>query len=361
MIRGNVEKRISSILDNGDYILGSDVHLLEKKLAEYVGVEECITCASGTDALLIPLMAQGIGPGDAVFTSSFSFFATAEVISLVGAHPVFVDIDEKTFNIDPILLEKEIQKVVKNNRLKPKCIIPVDLFGLLADYEKIMEIAKKYNLFVVEDAAQSFGASFNNKNSCSFGHVSGTSFYPAKPLGCYGDGGAIFTNDIDLSEKYKSIRVHGQGLDKYNNERIGLNSRLDSIQAAILICKMQIFDDEIKRRNEIAEFYSNELNQIVTTPYVNEKFISSWAQYSILTESEKHREIIIDSLKKHNIPSVIYYKTPLHLQNAFKQYGYKQGDFPISEKTSRRILSLPMHPYLNIKELNDVVEAIKEI
>ena len=361
MIENDVQKKISTILNNGDYILGSDVNLLEKKLSDYVGVKECVTCASGTDALLIPLMEKGIGPGDVVFTSTFSFFATAEVICLVGARPIFVDVDKDSFNINPELLEKKIKEVIQEGKYKPRCIIPVDLFGYLADYSKIMKIAKKYNLFVIEDAAQSFGASFNGNMSCSFGDVAGTSFYPAKPLGCYGDGGAIFTNDTQLADNYRSIRVHGQGLDKYNNETIGLNSRLDSIQAAVLLSKMIIFNDEIKKRNKIAEFYNNELKNIVKVPEINKNTTSAWAQYSILTISENHRDLIINHLKKNNIPSVIYYKIPLHLQKVFQSYGYIKGDYPISEDISKRILSLPMHPYLTFDELNKIVNTLKEL
>jgi dTDP-4-amino-4,6-dideoxygalactose transaminase len=224
-------------------------------LAEYVNVEECITCASGTDALLIPLIAQNISSGDAVFTTNFSFFATSEVISHIGATPVFVDVDKNTFNISPELLENQIKKVIKEGKLKPKAIIAVDLFGQLADYNAIKKIAEKFNLFLIEDAAQSFGASFKNIKSCSFGDVAATSFYPAKPLGCYGDGGAIFTNNKELANIYRSVRVHGQGKDKYDNVRIGLNSRLDTIQASVLLNKLDIFDDEIKLRNDIADYY----------------------------------------------------------------------------------------------------------
>ena len=284
-IKSNIDRDILSILDKGDFILGEKVYTLEKKLAKYANVKECITCASGTDALLIPLIANNISFGDAVFTTNFSFFATSEVISHIGATPVFVDVDKKTFNISPDLLEIEIKRVIKEEKLKPKAIIAVDLFGQLADYQKIKKIADKFDLFLIEDAAQSFGASFKDMKSCSFGDVAATSFYPAKPLGCYGDGGAIFTNNKELADIYRSIRVHGQGKDKYDNVRIGLNSRLDTIQAAVLLNKLEIFDNEIESRNNIANYYSEKLNDYVVVPFIEENNISSWAQYSILVNN----------------------------------------------------------------------------
>ena len=259
-IRKPLEKRISKILDHGAYIMGPEVFELEEKLADYCGIKHAISCSSGTDALLIPLMAWGIGPGDAVFTTPFTYVATAEVISILGATPIFVDVYESTYNIDCDKLEVEIRKVVKEGKLKPKAIIPVDLFGLPARYRLIDKIAKKYNLKVIEDAAQSFGGSIRDKKVGVFGDVAATSFYPAKPLGCYGDGGAIFTNDDDLAEECKAIRIHGTKKDKYNSEMIGLNGRLDSIQAAVLLEKLSIFDDELDLRNEINSHYRKYLN-----------------------------------------------------------------------------------------------------
>ena len=255
-------------------------------MADYVGVNECITCASGTDALQISLMANDIGQGDVVFTTNFSFFATAEVVSLVGATPIFVDVDKDTFNLDPKILESTILSVINEGKFKPKAIISVDLFGQLAQYDEIEKIARKYNLLLLEDAAQSFGATYKNKKSCSFGDIAATSFYPAKPLGCYGDGGAVFTNDINLAKKIRSIRVHGEGKDKYDNIRIGLNSRLDTIQAIVLIEKMKIFDKEIKLRNKIATYYSSNLNKYVKVPKVLDNNTSSWAQYSIIVKKK---------------------------------------------------------------------------
>ena len=344
-----------SLLEKGDFILGEKVFELEKKLAQYVGVKECVTCASGTDALLIPLMANNIGPGDAVFTTDFSFFATTEVISLVGATPVFVDIDKDTYNIDPSLLEKQIIKTVKDKKLLPKAIIAVNLFGQICDYASIKEIAKKYDLIVIEDAAQSFGASYKGQKSCSFGDVAATSFYPAKPLGCYGDGGAIFTNDQKLAEIYRSIRVHGQGVDKYDNIRIGLNSRLDTFQAIILLHKLKIFDEELELRNNIAQYYTNNLNKYVKVPYVDFQHISAWAQYSVRVSSDRTK--IIKKLNDTNIPIAIFYQKPFHTLDIYKDISY--GEYSISDNVSNTIFSIPMHPYLSKNDQDIIISTIK--
>ena len=345
------------IFDKGNFILGDQVFQLEKKLADYAGVSECITCASGTDALLIPLMARNIGDGDAVFTTNFSFFATTEVISLVGAKPFFVDIDKKTFNIDPVLLEKQIIKVLEKGIFKPKAIIAVDLFGQLADYEKITKIAKKYDLLLIEDAAQSFGATFKNKKSCSFGDIAATSFYPAKPFGCYGDGGAIFTNDSDLSDSFRSIRVHGQGIDKYNNVRIGLNSRLDTIQAVILLNKLSIFDNEIEKRNNISSYYSKNLTQFLKVPYIAKDNFSSWAQYSLLANNEKERDDLVSFLNKNSIPTAIFYKN-IFSELDFYSKDCNKNEFNISKEISNRIFSIPMHPYISKNEQDFIIDKI---
>ena len=356
-IKNNINKDVLDVFEKGDFIQGQKVFELEKKLADYVGVSECITCASGTDALLIPLMAYGIGKGDAVFTTNFSFFATTEVISLSNATPIFVDIDSKTFNISPQLLEIEIKKVLKKNQFKPKAIIAVDIFGQLANYIEIKKIAKKYNLVLIEDAAQSFGASYKNNKSCSYGDVAATSFYPAKPLGCYGDGGAIFTNNTKLAEIFRSIRVHGQGKDKYDNVRIGLNSRLDTVQAVILLNKLKIFDQEVKNRNTIAEYYNENLKEYVQIPYITNGNISSWAQYSIVLKSEKNRKNLIKKLYNSNIPTAIFYKKPFHSLDIYKSLN--SANFNVSNDISKTILSLPMHPYLNTLELNKIISVIK--
>ena len=345
------------MLEKGDFILGEKVFDLEKKMAEYVGVNECITCASGTDALQISLMANNIGPGDAVFTTNFSFFATTEVISLVGATPVFVDVEEMSFNIDYKLLENKILTVINEGKYNPKAIIAVDLFGQLANYDRIEKIAKKYNLLLIEDAAQSFGASFNGKKAGSFGDLAATSFYPAKPLGCYGDGGAIFTNNIKLAKKIRSIRVHGEGKDKYDNIRIGLNSRLDTIQAIVLLEKMTIFDTEIKSRNNIAKYYTKHLSEYVKTPNIIEGNISSWAQYSILVN--KHdRSKLIKHLMKENIPTAVFYKIPFNMLKLYNNSN--KSSYKISLKLSKRILSIPMHPYLTKTEQNLIIKTIQK-
>ncbi len=336
--------------------MGEQVLELEKKLARYVGVKECVTCASGTDALLIPLMAKNIGKGDAVFTTNFSFFATTEVVSNLGATPVFVDVDSKTFNINPNLLEEEIQNVVKQGKLKPKAIIAVDLFGQLAQYDKIEKIAKKYNLLLLEDAAQSFGATYNKKKSCSFGDVAATSFFPAKPFGAYGDGGAIFTDDSDLANIFRSIRVHGQGIDKYDNIRIGLNSRLDTIQAVVLLNKLKILDNEIMLRNKIAEKYSLLLNDFLETPYVSNNNISSWAQYSLLCNNEIERKKLIQKLKINDVPTAIYYNKPFNELELYENICNKP--FPVSKKHSQKIFSIPMHPYLTDSEIDKITSEI---
>ena len=354
LIKSDVLKSIENVLEHGQYIMGPEVSLLEEKLADYVGAEYCISCSSGTDALLMALMALEVGPGDAIFTTPFTFVATAEVISLLGATPVFVDIDERTYNISPKLLDEAIQGVIDKKYLNPKAIIPVDLFGLPADYNKLKNVARKYNLPFIEDGAQSFGGEIGNQKACSFGDISTTSFFPAKPLGGYGDGGAIFTNDRNFKEKMESIRVHGKGSDKYNNVRIGINGRLDTIQAAILLQKLTIFDQEIQDRQIVAEQYSSQLKDNFVVPYIPDQYTSAWAQYSILTDNNKHREECQQKLKNNNIPSVIYYPIPLHLQKAYGDLGYSKGDFNICESVCERIFSLPMHPYLREAEINQI-------
>lgn len=355
-IRKSLEKRVNKIFDHGAYIMGPEVFELEEKLAHYCGVKHAITCSSGTDALLIPLMAWGIGKGDAVFTTPFTYVATAEVISILGATPVFVDVYESTFNIDCEKLEVEVKKVIKEGKLKPKAIIPVDLFGLPARYRMIRDVAKKYNLRVIEDAAQSFGGSIGKSKVGTFGDVAATSFYPAKPLGCYGDGGAIFTNDDNLAEECKAIRIHGTKSDKYNSEMIGLNGRLDSIQAAVLLEKLTIFDEEIIMRNEVNKLYRKFLNN---AQYHPQNYESAHALFSITLGSNKKRDDLIKRLSSKNIPTVIYYKFPIHLMKAFKYLGYKKDDFPISEMLSKTIVSLPMHPYLAFEEIELIADLLR--
>ena len=355
-IRASLEQRIKKVMDHGAYIMGPEIMELENHLAKYVGVNHCVVCGSGTDALLMPLMAYGIKPGDVIFTSPFTFIATAEVVALLGATTVFVDIDPRTYNMDPGKLEEEIQKFRKNNSgMKAKGIIPVDLFGQTADYDPIETVAKKYDLFVLQDAAQSFGATYKGRKAGSMGNVAATSFFPAKPLGCYGDGGAVFCNDSAMMEKLRSIRVHGQGSDKYNNVRIGINGRLDTMQAAVLLAKMEIFDEEIRLRNKVASRYSENLKNKTVTPYVPREFVSVWAQYSVLAEQ---RDAMLEKLKSRGVPTAVYYPKPLHLQEAFRSLGYKKGDYPVSERIADSIFSVPMHPYLTEDVQDYIVESI---
>jgi len=365
-----LDKNIKTVLAHGNYIMGPEIQQLEQKLGEFVGVKHSISCSSGTDALLMALMAFNIGPGDAIFTTPFTFIATAEVISLLGATPVFVDVDLTTFNIDPGKLEKAIEAANHNRstlhplpitpNLTPKGIIPVDLYGLPADYDRINRIAMENNLFVIEDAAQSFGAGYKGKKSCSLTDIACTSFFPAKPLGCYGDGGMCFTDDDRLADSIKSIRVHGKGTHKYDNARIGINGRLDTLQAAILLAKFDIFPEEIELRNQGAQRYSDLLGpqSSIISPSIPAGMKSVWAQYSILAKDETHRSIIQERLKAKEIPTAVYYPTPLHLQTAFAFLGYRQGDFPISEECCKRIFSIPMHPYLEMKDQERIAEAI---
>jgi UDP-2-acetamido-2-deoxy-ribo-hexuluronate aminotransferase len=388
-IKDKIDAGIQRVLAHGKYIMGPEVFELEERLADYVGVKHCISCASGTDALLMSLMAQGVGPGDAVFTTPFTFVATGEVISLLGATPVFVDIDPRTFNIDAEKLEQAVENlsivdsrsslVTSDQQLTPKGVIPVDLFGLPADYDAINAVAQKYGLFVLEDAAQGFGGTYKGRKAGSLGDVAATSFFPAKPLGCYGDGGAVFTDDDSLAEVLKSIRIHGKGQDKYDNIRIGINGRLDTLQAAILLPKLEIFPEEVQARQKAAERYSELFSaltndqrpatnnyppatsdQRLTTPFVPNGLTSAWAQYSILLAGNKQRSDLQKHLSDSGIPTAIYYPRSLHLQTAYAWFGYQRGDFPVSEDVSERILSLPMGPYAKEEDQVRVVKAVIE-
>jgi len=355
-VRSEIMGRIETILDHGKYIMGPEVKELENELAKYVGVKHAISCSSGTDALLMALMALEIGKGDAVITTPFTFVATAEVINIVGATPIFIDIDPKTYNIDPAKIADAINEAKKKG-LNPKAIIPVDLFGLPADYDTIEEISKEHGLKVIEDACQGFGGEYKGKKLCSFGEFAATSFFPAKPLGCYGDGGAVFTNDDTLADIARSIRVHGSGSDKYDNVRIGLNGRMDTIQAGILLPKLSIFPDEVDKRQEVAKKYSAGLKDTVVVPHIPDGMRSAWAQYSVLSD----RKVEIQTkLKETGIPTAVYYPIPLHMQTAYKYLGYSKGDMPESEAAAERIFSLPMHPYLTDEDIGKVVNAIKE-
>jgi UDP-2-acetamido-2-deoxy-ribo-hexuluronate aminotransferase len=357
-ISAALTENIQRVLAHGQYVMGPEVQELETRLATFVGVKHAISCSSGTDALLMALMAYGVAPGDAVFTTPFTFIATAEVIQLLGATPVFVDIDSKTFNLDPEALAEAISRLGQNPgtaHLKPKGIIPVDLFGQPADYDRIHTTAQGQGLFVLEDAAQSFGATYKGRRAGALSEMAATSFFPAKPLGCYGDGGAVFTDDDDLAEVLASIRVHGQGKHKYEHVRIGLTGRLDTLQAAVLLAKLEIFDQEVTARQRVAQHYSQALQPVVEVPFVDPACTSVWAQYSVLCES---RELLLQKLQEAKIPTAIYYPLPLHLQRAFAHLGYKPGDFPVSESASRRIFSLPMHPYLGPTDQERIIQVI---
>ncbi len=361
ILKEKINTNIQNVLDNGQYIMGNEVKQLEEKLANYTGRKYCATCANGTDALTIAMKVLDIKQGDAVFVPTFTFYSTSEVVSLEGATPIFVDVDERTFNMDTVKLEKAINGIINERKLNPKAIIPVDLFGQTANFQEILKIAKKYNLKVVEDAAQGFGGEINGKKACSFGDISTTSFFPAKPLGCYGDGGAIFTDDEEAYKKILSIRVHGKGSFKYENIRIGLNSRLDTIQAAILLPKLEAFEQyELEARNKFASLYTEKLKNVVKTPVVPEGFISSWAQYTLILESEEQRNIVQAKLKQLEIPTMIYYPIPLHKQISYKGYNFNLEDLKVAEKLCKCVLSLPMHPYMSEEMIDYIVNAIKE-
>ena len=371
-IREKIEANIHQVLDHGKYIMGPEVARLEEKLADFCGVRHAMSCASGTDALLLALLAHGIGPGDAVFTTPFTFIATAEVIRLIGATPVFVDIEKGSYNIDPQKLEQAVSATVKmddqlhplpqipeTGGIKPRAIIAVDLFGLPADYDRINAIARKHGLIVVEDAAQSFGARYNGRPACGLADTACTSFFPAKPLGGYGDGGMCFTNDDAWAEKIRSLRVHGKGTSKYDNVRIGINGRLDTLQAAILLAKFDIFENEVALRRQCADQYTARLKESgLVVPIEQEGYEGVWAQYSLLAADKNTRQVIQEHLKAEGIPTAVYYPIPLHLQTAFADLEYSKGDFPVSEDCSQRIFSLPMHPYLTEELQESVVEAI---
>jgi len=357
-----IDSAIQEVINNTNFIGGKEVNTLEQRLAEYVGVKHCITCANGTEAMTLLMMAWDIKEGDAVFVPDFTFFSTGEIVSFRGATPIFVDVDRDTFNIDTIKLDKAINKVLEEGKLTPKMIIPVDLFGLPADHIEIEKIAKKYNLRILEDAAQGFGGSINGKKACSFGDAATTSFFPAKPLGCYGDGGAIFTNDDELAELLNSLKVHGKGDNKYDNVRIGVNSRLDSIQAAVLNVKLTAFiEHELEDVNRVCKIYTEKLRGIVETPVIPEGYVSSFAQYTIKLKNKEERDSIQAKLKKEGIPSIVYYVKPMHRQGAFAEYDYDDNDFKVTNELCDIVLSLPMHPYLNEEDINKVCSVLSEL
>lgn len=366
VLKQDIDRAVLDVMQSGAFIMGQPVRDLEAQLAEYVGVRHCLTCANGTDALTLALKAWGIGPGDAVFVPDFTFFASAEVVALEGATPVFVDVDADTFNISPTDLERTIEAVIKDGTLMPRVIIAVDLFGLPADYPAIRRIADKYNLYILEDGAQGFGGSIAGRCACSFGDIGTTSFFPAKPLGCYGDGGAVFTDNDEWAALIDSYRVHGKGSYKYDNVRIGMNSRLDTIQAAVLQVKLKAFQEyELEAVNKVAARYTELLKDVpdIKTPVIPEGYTSSWAQYTIQLPDRETRDRLQASLKAQGIPSMVYYPKPMHLQTAFRCSHPSSLISHLSSSHSTRlsetVLSLPMHPYLKDSELDIISEAVR--
>ncbi|GLG06301.1 DegT/DnrJ/EryC1/StrS family aminotransferase [Sellimonas catena] len=358
-LKPEIDAAIAEVLENANFISGRQVGELEEELAQYVGVKHCITCGNGTDALSMMMMAWNIGEGDAVFVPDFTFFASGEVVSFEGATPVFYDVCMDTFNADVTSLENAIINVLNEGKLTPRAIIAVDLFGLPANYIKLEEIAKKYKLLLLEDGAQGFGGKIGERRVGSFGDAATTSFFPAKPLGCYGDGGAIFTNDDNIAELLKSIRVHGKGSFKYDNVRIGWNSRLDTLQAAILKVKFKAFREyELEEVNRVADTYRKELMGVVKIPVVREGFYSSWAQYTLQLSSKDERDQVQEALKEKGIPTMVYYPKPMHQQVAFS--GNKMYvECPNTEKLCDTVLSLPMHPYLSNSDIQEIAMAVK--
>ena len=359
VLKTDIDRAVIEAVSSGAYIMGGPVQELERQLAVYTRVRHCITCASGTDALRLALKAWGVRQGDAVFVPDFTFFATAEAVSSEGATPVFVDVDCETFNIDPADLENKIETTVQKGVLIPKVIIAVDLFGLPADYAAVRRIADNYGLLVLEDVAQGFGGCANGKRSCSFGDISTTSFFPAKPLGCYGDGGACFTDNDEWAELMDSYRMHGKGSSKYENVRIGMNSRLDTIQASILKVKLKAFDEELAAVNQAAAHYNARLADIVATPVVPAGFLSSRAQYTIRLNSKTERDALQSELRSQGIPSMIYYPIPMHRQGAYRSLDTVVSQCPVASKLCDTVLSLPIHPYITSEEIERVCDAIK--
>lgn len=361
VLKPGMDAAIGQVLDASNYISGKQVAELEESLAEYVGVRHCVSCANGTDALTLALMAWGIGEGDAVFVPDFTFFSSAETVAYEGATPVFTDILEDTFNMDPDSLERAVEAVLAEGKLTPKVIVTVDLFGLPADYDRIRAIADKYQMYILEDAAQGFGGMYHGRRAGSFGDIATTSFFPAKPLGCYGDGGAIFTDNEEWAALLRSYRIHGKGSDKYDNVRIGMNSRLDTIQAAVLQVKLKAFREyELADTDAIAAKYAEGLKNYVKVPVIPEGLGSGWAQYSILLKDEEERDMVQAHLKEHDVPSMIYYPRGMHQQTAFAACDLYGEQFPVTTDVCRRVLALPLSPYLTEEDQQKVIRLIRE-
>jgi len=355
-IKTNIDAAIAKVLSHGRYIMGPEVAELEGKLSQFTGIKQTVSCSNGTDAITLPLMAYEFGPGDAIFVPSFTFAATAEVVALRGAIPVFVDVHPDTYNIDPEHLKTTIAQIKSEGTLTPKAIIAVDLFGQISDYPALREIADAEGLKLISDAAQGLGSTLNGEHAGTWADVVTASFFPAKPLGCYGDGGAVLTNDEELADIMRSLRVHGKGTDKYDNVRVGVNARLDTLQAAILLEKLAIFPEEITRRNTIADRYNNGLADVVDIPAMMDGAISTWAQYTVVSAQ---RDAIIAHLKDANIPSVVYYEKPLHHQTAYKNYPVGGGELPVTDRLAKQVFSLPMHPYLGDNVQEYIISNVK--
>jgi dTDP-4-amino-4,6-dideoxygalactose transaminase len=355
----SIDEAVSKVLTHCQFINGPEVTQLEAELAAYTGAKHVVSCASGTDALLMVLMAKRVGPGDAVLCPSFTFCATGEAVALTGATPVFVDVDETTFNMTGEALRRGIASARKAG-LKPKAVIPVDLFGQSADHDPIGAVAEAEGLFILDDAAQAFGASYKGRRLGTFGLATATSFFPAKPLGCYGDGGAIFTDDAQLASDLRSIRVHGQGSDKYDNVRLGLTGRLDTVQAAVLLEKLKIFEDEIAARNVVADRYARGLGNLVSVPRLAAGCTSVWAQYTIRLPKGRDRDGFAAALKAQGVPTAIYYPKSMHQQTAYRAYPVADGGLPVSEKLSDDVISLPMHAYLDEPTQQRVIAAVRD-
>lgn len=357
VLKKDIDQAMMDVASSNAYIMGKPVKELEDELAEYVGVKHCVSCANGTDALTLALKVWGITAGDAVFVPDFTFFASAEVVSLEGATPVFVDVNKDSYNIDSADLESKIKETLVEGKFTPKVIVTVDLFGLPADYASIRKIADKYNLLILEDGAQGFGGIIGDKRACSFGDISTTSFFPAKPLGCYGDGGALFTNNEEWAILANSYKVYGKGTFKYDNVRIGINSRLDTLQAAILKVKFRAFKDyELTDINIAAAKYSAKLNGVVKVPVIPEGYYSSWAQYTIQLEGREQRDTIQMKLRDQDIPSMVYYPKPLHSQIAYQELG--ESYCPVTSQLCETVLSLPLHPYISDEDIDRVCRTI---
>ena len=353
-----IRQQIEAVLEHKQFIQGPEVKELEQRLGSYTGRKYVKSCASGTDALTISLMALGVEKGDAVFVPSFTFFASAESIVLAGGTPVFVDCREDTFNMSPDSLIEAISVIKRDGELKPKGIVAVDLFGQPAEFGRICTIARENGLFVLEDGAQGFGGGIRGQKACSFGDISATSFYPAKPLGCYGDGGAVFTDREDLAEALDSIRIHGQGRNKYDNIRIGLNSRLDTLQAAVLLVKLDYFERELTLREQAAKKYTQQLKDAIEVPAVLNGYTSSWAQYTLKAKNFEERESILHALDQNGIPTAVFYPTPIHKTHAFTDHLFRSRSLAVTENISKRVFSIPMHPYLSGDEISRICSII---